>query len=89
MNLTPVCYIRPAIYDQDWEKCGYFIKTGVCKYANLCSKSHIISSNEIFTTLIFPAMYSTMLLGYELLKNDQNNGINLKFFFTFFLNCLR
>lgn len=64
----------PSLYKQDWEKCGYFAKTGVCKYANLCSKSHLVSSKESLTTLIFPAMYSNMLFGYELLQNDKDCG---------------
>lgn len=57
------------------EKCNFFIKTGVCKYGNTCTRSHLINnSNEPLTTLIFPGMYMNMLLGYELLKLDAYSG---------------
>ncbi|RNA27610.1 U2 small nuclear ribonucleo auxiliary factor 35 kDa subunit-related 2 [Brachionus plicatilis] len=78
-NLAPGLYIKPAFCEQNWEKCGFYERTGVCKYANLCSKSHLIDPNGTLTTLIFPAMYSNMLLGYELLKNDKDSDEALEY----------
>ncbi|CAF1049930.1 unnamed protein product [Brachionus calyciflorus] len=77
--ITPV--IDPGSYFDfnRWEKCNYFIKTGVCKYGNFCTKSHVIDANQSYTTLIFPGMYSNMLLGYELLKSDKDSDEALEY----------
>lgn len=61
------------------EKCIYFSKTGVCKYGNMCNKSHFgIQINKSMTTLIFPGMYTNMLLGYELLRLGIDTGIIIR-----------
>ena len=66
------------------QACNYFVRTGVCKYANMCLYSHSTTrpqqlgaggARSTFTTLIFPAMYTdNMLLGYELLKFNPDSG---------------
>ncbi len=59
--------------------CKFFIKTGACKYGNLCNKAHMHDSNqnsfiEPMNTLIIPGMYRNMLLGYELLQIGDDCG---------------
>lgn len=59
------------IHTIDQRMCLPFLKTGVCKYANMCVNSHTLDSefsNKKLTTLIFPGMYTNMLLGYEILS---------------------
>ena len=59
--------------------CPYFLKTGVCKYGNMCTKAHMYDQNqhdfhEPMNTLIIPGMYKNMLLGYELIQLDNDCG---------------
>lgn len=57
--------------------CTPFLRTGVCKYSNMCTNSHIVISaynQEPLTTLIFPGMYTNMLLGYEVLSVNLESG---------------
>ena len=69
---------REEIQEMTRHRCTYFQRTGVCKYGNLCNKVHVADYRGPLRTLIFPAMYTNMLLGYEILQNTDS-GFKIKY----------
>ena len=68
----------PKIPGREKEACQFFMKTGACRYGDLCSRSHPYP--ETSCTILIPAMYAHFSLDQDLLDEEEyDTGVSLTF----------
>ncbi|XP_067669548.1 U2 small nuclear ribonucleoprotein auxiliary factor 35 kDa subunit-related protein 2-like [Haliotis asinina] len=61
--------IAPAVYGKERDQCPFFMKTGACRFAERCSRSHTYPESSC--TIMLPGMFANFRLEQSLV--DEND----------------